>query len=222
MTAIETVPEITTLTYERDLFDSDVRIVAGVDEVGRGALAGPLVAAAVILPPLPVLMREAGFWSTVKDSKTIPAASSSRRAAGIMERAVCWATAGIDVEELDDLGVGAANRIAMERAVLALDPEPEVLLIDAMTIDSSIWQIGIIDGDALSLSVAAASIVAKVTRDAIMVDFDATHPVYGFARHKGYGVPTHLAALREHGPCTLHRRSFAPVRLAGSDGPHEP
>jgi ribonuclease HII len=134
----------------------------------------------------------------------------------IAQHAVAMATAVVSHEELDSIGVAAANRVAMERAVLALEPEPEVLLIDAMIIDSSIWQIGIIDGDALSLSVAAASIVAKVARDAMMVGYDATHPTYGFARHKGYGVATHLAALQEHGPCAIHRRSFAPVRMVNT------
>jgi ribonuclease HII len=214
--------EITTLSYEQELCDSGIRLIAGVDEVGRGALAGPLVAAAVILPPLEELQREAAFWSTVRDSKTIAEPKREELAAGIAARAAALSTAMIDVDELDSVGVGAANRMAMERAVMALDPEPEVLLIDAMTIDSSIWQIGIIDGDALSLSIAAASIVAKVARDRVMIDHDPIHPAYGFARHKGYGVATHLAALRQHGPCPLHRRSFAPVRLIEDpDGPHE-
>jgi ribonuclease HII len=211
---IATTPELTSLTYERDLFDSGVRIVAGVDEVGRGALAGPLVAAAVILPPLVDICREAPFWSCVRDSKTISPIKREMLAVEIAQRAVAMATAAVSHEELDSIGVAAANRVAMERAVFALDPEPEVLLIDAMTIDSSIWQIGIIDGDALSLSVAAASIVAKVARDALMIDYDAMHPTYGFARHKGYGVAAHLAALRHYGPCAIHRRSFAPVRMA--------
>ena len=212
--------QLTTVTYERELAASGVRIIAGVDEVGRGALAGPLVAAAVILPPLEEIMRDTAFWAMVRDSKTIVAPRRAELAACIHERAVAVATAIVDVDELDSVGVGAANRMAMERAVFALDPEPEVLLIDAMTIDCGIWQIGIIDGDALSLSVASASIVAKVARDAMMVNLDATHPAYGFARHKGYGVAAHLAALRDHGPCPVHRRTFAPVRLAepGIDG----
>jgi ribonuclease HII len=214
MHAAKTRTGIANLTYEQHLHDSGIRIVAGVDEVGRGALAGPLVAAAVILPPLADIHRDAAFWCTVRDSKTISAIRRETLAVGITERAADVGIAAVSHEELDSIGVAAANRVAMERAVLSLGPEPEVLLIDAMTIDSSIWQIGIIDGDALSLAVAAASIVAKVARDAMMVDYDTTHPLYGFARHKGYGVPTHLAALREHGPCSIHRRSFTPVRMA--------
>jgi len=214
--------EITTLGYEQNLWDSGIRVIAGVDEVGRGALAGPLVAAAVVLPSAEELRRDAAFWSSVRDSKTIAEPRREQLAAGIAARATALATAMIQAEELDSVGVGAANRMAMERAVMALAFEPEVLLIDAMTIDSGVWQIGIIDGDAISLSIAAASIVAKVTRDRVMIDQDSIHPAYGFARHKGYGVAAHVAALRAHGPCTLHRRSFAPVRLVEAlDGPHE-
>lgn len=211
------IPElqtITTLEYERELNDNGITCIAGVDEVGRGALAGPLVSAAVILPSLQEIHEEAAFWSSVRDSKTITAPRRAILAKGILERARTTAISAIDPDELDDLGVGPANRIAMERAVLGLETEPECLLIDAMTIDSSTWQIGIVDGDALSLSIAAASIVAKVARDTMMIEAADSWPVYGFARHKGYGVRTHIVALQQHGPCDIHRRSFAPVRLA--------
>jgi ribonuclease HII len=208
------VVDIPTLSYERDLDAEGIRIVAGVDEVGRGALAGPLMAAAVVLPPIERLLRDADFWGNVRDSKTISATRRTLLASEIIARAVSWSVSAIEPDELDELGVGPANRIAMERAVLGLDAEPEVLLIDAMTIESSAWQIGIIDGDALSLSIAAASIVAKVARDTLMIEAEADWPAYGFSRHKGYGVPSHIAALHEHGPCLLHRRCFAPVRLA--------
>jgi len=208
------LPDITTLDYERDLYDSGISVIAGVDEVGRGALAGPLVSAAVILPGIEVLAQDVDFWKTVRDSKTLTAKKREALAAGIRERAVGWSLHAVGSTEIDEIGVGPANRIAMERAVLGLEQEPEVLLIDAMTIDSSTWQIGIIDGDALSLSIAAASIVAKVARDAMMVEAGDQWPLYGFPRHKGYGVKTHLAALREHGPCDIHRRCFSPVRLA--------
>lgn len=206
--------DMPTLSYERDLYDSDITSIAGVDEVGRGALAGPLVAAAVVLPPISILMDDPTFWSCVRDSKTISARTRERLAEGIIERAVSWSVHAVEPAEIDEIGVGPANRVAMERAVMGLPQEPEVLLIDAMTIESSTWQIGIIDGDALSLSIAAASIVAKVARDTLMIEADTGWPVYGFARHKGYGVPFHIAALQEHGPCILHRQCFAPVRLA--------
>jgi ribonuclease HII len=206
--------DIPTLTYELGLHAQEIRLIAGVDEVGRGALAGPLTAAAVILPDHEEIAQEAAFWSAVRDSKTISFARRATLAEGIRARAASWAIASIDTDELDDLGVGAANRIAMERAVLGLDREPGMLLIDAMTIDSGIPQIGIIDGDALSLSIAAASIIAKVARDTAMIDHDPRWPVFGFAKHKGYGVATHLRALADHGPCPIHRRCFAPVRQA--------
>lgn len=206
--------DIPTLGYERDLYDSGISFIAGVDEVGRGALAGPLVSAAVVLPRIEAISEDIRFWSGVRDSKTISARKREELAAGIMERAVCWSVNAVEAEEIDAIGLGPANRIAMERAVLGLEQEPEVLLIDAMTIDSSTWQIGIIDGDALSLSIAAASIVAKVARDTIMIGAGVHWPHYGFPQHKGYGVKTHIAALVEHGPCDLHRRCFSPVRLA--------
>jgi ribonuclease HII len=207
-------PELSTLTYEIALHADGISAIAGVDEVGRGALAGPLVAAAVILPPPEDLRQDVDFWRTVRDSKTIPETKRAAIAEAIKSRVLSWSTAAIEPGELDDLGLGPSNRIVMECAVLGLDIEPEVLLIDAMTIESSTWQIGIIDGDALSLSIAAASIVAKVTRDALMIEASRAWPVYGFARHKGYGVRSHVAAIQQHGPCVLHRRCFAPVRHA--------
>lgn len=206
--------DIPILSYERGLHAADVRCIAGVDEVGRGALAGPLTAAAVVLPSLDRVEGDAAFWGAVRDSKTISFQRRALLAEGIMERSEAWAIAAIQTEELDDIGVGAANRTAMERAVSSLAIEPELLLIDAMTIDSGIPQIGIIDGDALSLSVAAASIIAKVARDTVMIDHDPEWPAFGFAKHKGYGVATHLEALRQLGPCRIHRRCFAPVRHA--------
>ena len=118
----------------------------------------------------------------------------------------------VDANEIDMIGINPANRAAMERAVLAMATEPDMLLIDAVTLDMDTPQIGVIDGDAQCLSIAAASIVAKVTRDRMMVGLHADWPVYGFDRHKGYGVRLHLAALQEYGPCPHHRRSFAPVR----------
>jgi ribonuclease HII len=205
---------IQTLTYERGLHAHGLRAVAGVDEVGRGALAGPLVAAAVILPTLDEIERDADFWSQVRDSKTLTFARREVLAGEITRRVRTWCISAVEPDELDHLGVGPANRIVMERSVLGLDLEPDMLLIDAMTIESGVPHIGIIDGDALSLSIAAASIIAKVERDTHMIHAEPTWPAYGFARHKGYSVPSHIAALRAHGPCDIHRRCFAPVRLA--------
>lgn len=209
-----TASDISTLAYERTLIAEGITTIAGIDEVGRGALAGPLTAAAVILPPMEQIDHDAAFWSTVRDSKTISMTRRATLAQEIMRRSSAWTVASIASEEIDDLGVGPANRIAMERAVYALQQEPDMLLIDAMTLDCDVAQIGIIDGDALSLSVAAASIIAKVARDTEMIRYDSTWPVFGFAKHKGYGVAAHRVALNEHGPCPIHRRSFTPVRIA--------
>lgn len=205
------------LSWERQLWEGGYRQIAGVDEVGRGALAGPLVAAAVILPATAADpgASDAGWWA-VRDSKTLSHARRAFLEEWIREQGASVSIAEVSCAELDTIGVAAANRAAMERAVLGLAVEADMLLIDAMTLDLETPQIGIIDGDAQSLSIAAASIVAKVHRDRIMVDLDRDHPAYGFARHKGYGVPAHLTALAHHGPCSHHRHSFAPVRLAAT------
>ena len=208
------------IEYELHFADAGYKAIAGVDEVGRGALAGPLVAAAVILPEIAELRRDIDFWSMVDDSKTISHARRTVLAAGIRERARCFSVAAIPPTLLDEIGVGPANRMAMELAVRGITTTPDILLIDAMTLDLDLPQVGIIDGDAKSLSIAAASIVAKVARDAEMCDLDSLFPAFGFAAHKGYGVVRHLSALIEHGPCEHHRYSFSPVRLA-SEHPHD-
>lgn len=200
------------IEHERHLWRAGIDLVAGVDEVGRGALAGPLVAAAVILPR--PRMSHGDFWSTLRDSKLMTPAARERACCEIRSRAIGVGIGVIERELLDHIGVGAANRLAMEQAVLALPCVPDALMLDAMVTDLGLPQIGLIDGDAQSASIAAASIVAKVTRDAMMTACDATWPAYGFGKHKGYGVASHLAALAEFGPCPLHRRTFAPVRFA--------
>jgi len=200
-------------TAERVFWECGMTRVAGVDEVGRGAMAGPLVAAAVILPPLTAEDQErlAPLLSRIRDSKMLTPKERERLVPEIREIAVAVATASVEADELDAIGVAAANRLAMERAVLALPCYPDALLIDATTLDLGLPQVGLINGDARCLSIAAASIVAKVTRDRLMTELDAAHPHYGFAAHKGYATAAHFAALEQFGPCTLHRRSFAPV-----------
>ncbi|MCA9881224.1 MAG: ribonuclease HII [Thermomicrobiales bacterium] len=187
-----------------------MRCVAGVDEVGRGAMAGPLVAAAVILPA--GRRAELGdLLSGVRDSKLL---THERRVALLTDIESVAQSIGIGivpVDELDQMGLGAANRTAMERAVLQLDIAAEALVLDACVIDLGLPQVGPIDGDALSLSIAAASIVAKVTRDRVMIDLAAEEDRYGFELHKGYCSPLHKARLAEHGPSIHHRRCFAPV-----------
>ncbi|MFN8676762.1 MAG: ribonuclease HII [Thermomicrobiales bacterium] len=191
-----------------------MQCVAGVDEVGRGAMAGPLVAAAVILP---ACRREdlGEALAGVRDSKLL---THERRVTMLTDIEAVAQSIGVGVvpvDEVDRMGLGAANRIAMERAVLQLDVEAEALVIDACVIDLGLPQLGPIDGDALSLSIAAASIVAKVTRDRIMIDLAAEEDRYGFELHKGYCSPLHKARLAEHGPSVHHRRCFSPVASWG-------
>jgi len=194
------------LRHETRLWARGVRLVAGVDEAGMAPLAGPVVAAACILPPD---YRPRG----VDDSKQVPPEERRRLADDIRRNAVAWAIGRAEVEEIDRLNIYWAGILSLRRAVLALPTRPEHLLIDARRIrDLDIPQDGIVHGDALSLTIAAASILAKTARDALMERMDAEHPGYGFARHKGYPTPDHLAALKERGACPIHRRSFAPVR----------
>lgn len=206
--------DIATYEWETYLAGQGLTAVAGLDEVGRGALAGPLMAGAVILPGPDEILREIEFWATVRDSKTITFKRRALLAEGILQRARAWSIGSVEADELDVIGVAAANRTAMERAVWSLPIEPDYLLIDATTIDHPLPQQGIIDGDALSLSIAAASIIAKVARDTIMIEMDATWPGYGFASHKGYAAKVHREAITALGPCPIHRYCYAPVRAA--------
>ena len=201
------------LAMERGLWRIGWQRVAGVDEVGRGALAGPLIAAAVVLPCREgvALRRLRSALADVRDSKVVPAARRAELVGPICAAAEAVAVGVVEADELDDIGLGAANRQAMERAVLALPVTPDALVLDALVLDLGLPQIGLIDGDATSLSIAAASILAKVTRDQVMIDADAVDPRFGFAGHKGYGSALHLDRLARHGPGPLHRRCFAPV-----------
>ena len=193
-----------TLRYEKRAWASGARLVAGVDEVGRGSLFGCVVAAAVILDPT---YRVRGL----RDSKLLLPERREVLAQRIREHAVAWAVAAVDAARIDQINIYHASRAAMRDAVLQLAPMPDHLLIDALKIDCELPQNAIIHGDALSASIAAASILAKVERDRMMCEWDAVFPQYGLASHKGYSTPRHLAALRELGPTPLHRQSFAPV-----------
>ena len=196
------------LRYESALWERGVSRIAGVDEAGMAPLAGPVVAAAVILPRE---FRARG----IDDSKQVDAAERERLASEIKAAAVCWAIGITTVEEIDTFNIYRAGLLAMRRAVEGLASCPEHILIDARRLpEVRIPQEGIIHGDALSLTIAAASILAKTTRDAMMTDFDRQFPGYGFARHKGYPTAEHFEALRSLGACALHRRSFAPIRQA--------
>ena len=182
--------------------------IAGLDEAGRGALFGPVVAAAVILNPK---RRIVGL----DDSKKLTAERRVELAERIREHAVAWAVAEVDAQRIDAWNIYQASRQAMTAAVQQLAIQPDYLLIDAMELDVLLEQQSLIKGDARSVSIAAASILAKTHRDARMEEWDAIYPLYGLARHKGYATPDHLEALRRYGPTPLHRYSFAPVRDAG-------
>jgi ribonuclease HII len=198
-----------------DLFrtDYDGPGIAGVDEVGRGPLAGDVVAAAVILDPeRPV--------SGLRDSKKLSAARREQLAAQIREQALAWSVARATVAEIDELNILQASLLAMHRAVRALEPQPVYVLVDGNRLPR--WDYAsepVVKGDDRVAAIAAASILAKVQRDAELLELDRQYPGYGFARHKGYPTPAHLAALRELGASAVHRRSFAPVRaiLQGVD-----
>ena len=182
--------------------------IAGLDEAGRGALFGPVVAAAVVLNPK---RRIVGL----DDSKKLTPERRCELAPRIREYALAWAVAEIDAQRIDAWNIYQASRQAMAAALEQLTIQPDYLLIDAMELDVLIEQKSLIKGDARSVSIAAASILAKTYRDARMEEWDAVYPQYGLARHKGYATPDHLEALRLHGPTPLHRYSFAPVREAG-------
>jgi ribonuclease HII len=198
----------TMLRYERALWAEGVTLVAGVDEAGMSPLAGPVAAGAVIFRPE---TRIPG----VDDSKKVDPAERDRLAPLIKAHALAWAVAFVEPEEIDRLNIYWAGIAAMERAIRALSSLPQHLLIDGRKLKAMpIPQQRIVGGDGKSLSIAAASILAKTARDARMVALDAAYPGYGFARHKGYPVPEHLAVLASRGACAIHRRSFAPVREA--------
>lgn len=193
-----------TLKYEKLAWASGKKLVAGVDEVGRGSLFGPVVAAAVVLDSS---YRIRGL----RDSKLLPPERREVLGERIRKHAVTWAISAVDAARIDQINIYHASRLAMRDAVSLLNPAADHLLVDAMRLDCDLPQHAIIHGDALSASIAAASILAKVERDRMICEWDPVFPVYGLRSNKGYSTPKHLAALREHGPCPLHRQSFAPV-----------
>ena len=196
------------LRYESALWATGVRHVAGVDEAGMSPLAGPVAAAAVVFAP-------GSRIPGIDDSKKLDAKARDRLAAEIKATAVAWAVGFAEVEEIDAINIYWAGLLAMRRAVESLSLQPEHVLLDARRLkEVEIPQQSIVKGDSRSLTIAAASILAKPARDAVMQQLDAEHPGYGFAQHKGSPVRAHLAALAELGASPVHRRSFAPVRIA--------
>ena len=197
---------------EMRLQAAGVSRLAGVDEVGRGPLAGPVVAAAVIFPPATECRH---YFSTLRESKQLTARQREELSEVIYQVAVAVGIGWADVKYIDQHNILQATRAAMRRAILKLKVVPDYVLIDAVSIEGLVCPVeAIIHGDEQCASIAAASVVAKVYRDRLMVKWDQTYPGYGFARNKGYGTPEHLAALAQLGPCPLHRFSFKPVRLA--------
>ncbi len=197
---------VPSLEYERARQRDGFRRVAGIDEAGRGPLAGPVSAAAVILP-------EGYSHAWLNDSKKLTEKRRETLYAELTEcGAVVWSQSYGDVEEIDTINILNSTHAAMARAAQSLFPAPDFCLIDGLPVpDFPIASEGIVKGDGKSLSIAAASIIAKVSRDRLMLEYAEQYPEYGFERHKGYGTKMHMEALRKYGPCPIHRRSFAPV-----------
>ena len=198
------------LAYEKELYTQGIQLIAGVDEVGRGPLAGPVVAAAVILP-------KACKIPGLNDSKKIPKSKHKEIYEAVLQNAVAIGIGIKDNQVIDQVNIYEATKLAMMEAIGQLEPQPQHLLIDAMKLDLPISQTSIIKGDANSLSIAAASIVAKVTRDQMMEEFDREYPGYDFAQNAGYGTAKHLAGLDQLGVTPIHRRSFEPVKSMCED-----
>ena len=198
------------LAYENELYAQGIDLIAGVDEVGRGPLAGPVVAAVVILP-------KACKIPGLNDSKKIPKSKHKEIYEDVLQNAIAIGIGVKDNQVIDQVNIYEATKLAMMEAIGQLEPQPQHLLIDAMKLDLPISQTSIIKGDANSLSIAAASIVAKVTRDQMMEEFDREYPGYDFAKNAGYGTANHLAGLDQLGVTPIHRRSFEPVKSMCED-----
>ena len=198
------------LAYEKECYARGMELIAGVDEVGRGPLAGPVVAAAVILP-------KACKIPGLNDSKKIPKSKHKEIYEAVLQNAIAIGIGIKDNQVIDQVNIYEATKLAMMEAIGQLGPQPQHLLIDAMKLDLPIPQTSIIKGDANSLSIAAASIVAKVTRDQMMEEFDKEYPGYDFAQNAGYGTANHLDGLHQLGATPIHRRSFEPVKSMCED-----
>lgn len=198
------------MAYEKECYGQGIQLIAGVDEVGRGPLAGPVVAAAVILP-------KGCKISGLNDSKKIPKSKHKEIYEAVLEHAIAIGIGIKDNHVIDQVNIYEATKLAMVEAIGQLNPQPQHLLIDAMKLDLPISQTSIIKGDANSLSIAAASIVAKVTRDQMMAAYDQEYPGYDFAQNAGYGTAKHLDGLQKLGVTPIHRRSFEPVKSMCED-----
>ncbi len=207
--SINMVNQVPTFAEEEKLLEQGYKIIAGIDEVGRGPLAGPVVAAAVILP----IEGRSPWLSKVRDSKQLTPSQRESIFDRMMENRIAFGVGMVSPEVIDQRGIAPATRLAMRQAIERLSTRPDYLLIDYMRLPGvRIPQKGVVDGDSICVSIAAASIVAKVTRDRHMVEMDSQFPGYGLAQHKGYGTAEHLEALQRLGPSPIHRKSFTPVR----------
>ena len=201
---MKTKEQIDKLAYERALLEKGYRYIAGVDEVGRGPLAGPVVCAAVIMP-----LDEDLIISGVDDSKKLSEKKREQLAEEIKARAFCYTIIEIDEKTIDEINILEATKLGMKKAVEGLSLTPEMVLTDGnMTLDISYPQHSIVKGDSLSYSIGAASIIAKVHRDHMMDEYAKSYPEYDFEKNKGYGTATHINAIKEHGLCPIHRRTF--------------
>ena len=207
--------------FERALARTGAKWIAGVDEAGRGPLAGPVVAAAALLPGDWLASGPPAALKGMNDSKQLTAAQREDYFAALTTcQDVRFSIARIDAETIDAINILQATHRAMNEALGALQPRPEHVLVDGLRVESMRFaQTALVKGDARSYSIAAASILAKVTRDRLMIDYHRRFPAYGFSDNKGYGTPQHLAALAKHGPCPIHRRSFAPLKAANGESP---
>ncbi len=189
------------LKYESEYLAKGYKYIAGVDEVGRGPLAGPVVCAAVIMP-LDKLIEG------IDDSKKVSEKKRNKLSDLIKENAICYNIAEVSPEVIDEINILEATKLCMKNALEGLKIKPDVALVDALTLDTDIPIVNIIKGDYLSYNIGAASIIAKVYRDNLMVELANKYPLYSFEKHKGYGTAVHIQAIKEHGPCEIHRKSF--------------
>lgn len=204
------LPASPDLSFEIPLWKEGFLHIAGIDEAGRGALAGPVAGGAIVFPPDPAIDR---LLQGVRDSKQMTPAQRNFWVDRLKEIALAWGIGFASHHEIDELGIVPATRLAVRRAIAQLSIKPDHLLVDYLDLPGiSIPFTPLIKGDARSLSIAAASILAKTGRDALLVEMDARYPGYGFADHKGYGTPAHLSVLKNLGPCPVHRLSFAPLK----------
>lgn len=190
------------MEYENQLLEAGNKLIGGIDEAGRGPLAGPVVVAGVIMP-----LGESDLIDGVNDSKKLSAKKRDKLYDEILAKVIDVQVAVVDNKTIDEINILNATKQGMLQCIEGFS-EVDCVLIDAVKLDTSVRTLSIVHGDALSYSIAAASIVAKVTRDRMMEDFDKSYPQYGFAKHKGYGTAAHIAALKQYGPCPIHRRSF--------------